>query len=485
MLSERAARALEVLVAIAAATYVLLYLFLALAHLRYPFELEWMEGGVLEHVRRVLSGDKLYVAPSVEFVPFIYTPLYYYAGAALSAVLGLGFVPLRLLSIACSLGCAALVFSFVRREVKNRALAGLAASLFLASYGATLAWMDLARVDSLFLLLSLAAAWLVRFREIWWGRALAGVLVALAFFTKQSALLFAASLGAYLLLCDLRRAAWFLAPAVALIAGGSWLLDHIHDGWFYYYVFWLPQQHPWVQSMFVDFWRYDILPAVGVAGLVALMALTVRRRRRPFYLFFGGGAVAVAWSGRLHFGGFPNTLLPAFAAIAVLAGIGAHELCWMANALPAPRRGAMRLFLAICAAAQLWMLHYDPIKLIPTKRDVRAGEALIETLRAIDGEVWVLGPGYLAPRAGKKSYAHEWAIKDVLNFGGGDPGRDLTRDILRAIRSRRFAAVLTETEYLEKELSSGYHDDGEPIADKRAFFARTGTPTRPRTIWKR
>ena len=58
---------------------------------RYPFELEWMEGGVLDHVRVVLSGQPLYRAPSVEFTPFIYTPFYYAVCAALARVFGVGF----------------------------------------------------------------------------------------------------------------------------------------------------------------------------------------------------------------------------------------------------------------------------------------------------------------------------------------------------------------------------------------------------------
>ena len=42
-----------------------LYLVLAVIHLSYPFELEWMEGGMVDHVRRVLAGQKLYVKPTI------------------------------------------------------------------------------------------------------------------------------------------------------------------------------------------------------------------------------------------------------------------------------------------------------------------------------------------------------------------------------------------------------------------------------------
>ena len=35
----------------------------------YPFDLEWMEGGMLLHADRVLKGEGIYVPPSFEFIP--------------------------------------------------------------------------------------------------------------------------------------------------------------------------------------------------------------------------------------------------------------------------------------------------------------------------------------------------------------------------------------------------------------------------------
>ena len=49
-----------------------LYLGFSLRRITYPFELEWMEGGSLEHLMRVLRGERLYLRPSLEFAgPFV------------------------------------------------------------------------------------------------------------------------------------------------------------------------------------------------------------------------------------------------------------------------------------------------------------------------------------------------------------------------------------------------------------------------------
>ncbi|WP_322487719.1 hypothetical protein [Chloroflexus sp.] len=57
---------------------VTLFLWVALSRLSYPFAIEWLEGNSFLHVLRVLQGQPLYVAPSYDFIPMIYTPLYYY-----------------------------------------------------------------------------------------------------------------------------------------------------------------------------------------------------------------------------------------------------------------------------------------------------------------------------------------------------------------------------------------------------------------------
>ena len=55
-------------VAVVAGLFVLMYLVVALARLRYPYELEWIEGGMVNHVAQLRSGQPLYGPPSVTFL---------------------------------------------------------------------------------------------------------------------------------------------------------------------------------------------------------------------------------------------------------------------------------------------------------------------------------------------------------------------------------------------------------------------------------
>ena len=42
---------------------------------RFPFELEWIEGGTVTTLQHILSGRFLYGPPSLEFVPLLYLSL--------------------------------------------------------------------------------------------------------------------------------------------------------------------------------------------------------------------------------------------------------------------------------------------------------------------------------------------------------------------------------------------------------------------------
>src|SRR5712692_2235180 len=108
-LGVRVARALAVASA-ALATAVLLYVFAR--RLTYPYDLEWMEGGMLCHALRLMEGKPIYAAPSVDFIPYLYTPLYPYVLFLLSKVVGLGYTVARLVSVLSFVAAGVLGYRF-------------------------------------------------------------------------------------------------------------------------------------------------------------------------------------------------------------------------------------------------------------------------------------------------------------------------------------------------------------------------------------
>jgi 4-amino-4-deoxy-L-arabinose transferase-like glycosyltransferase len=125
---------LRALLVAAAGAHLAAFLFVAVARLIYPYELEWVEGGLADEVLAILRGQAPYARPSLHPVAFIYPPLYFYASAAVAALIGPGFLPLRLVSLAATLACFGLIYALVRQGGGGRAAGLVAAGLFAATF---------------------------------------------------------------------------------------------------------------------------------------------------------------------------------------------------------------------------------------------------------------------------------------------------------------------------------------------------------------
>ncbi|MCI0437841.1 MAG: glycosyltransferase family 39 protein, partial [Chloroflexi bacterium] len=313
-----------------AVAFILAYVATALLRIGHPFELEWMEGGSVDHVRRALDAERLYVAPSLDFTPFIYPPLYYYVAAAFSTVMGAGFEALRLVSFLSSLGSFLLIFLIIKHETNSKAAAILGAGLFAATYQLGGTWFDIARVDSLHLLLMLGGIYTLRFHRSERAYLLAGLLIALSYFTKQSAMSVMLPLIAYALITDWQKAVYFMGSLGVVAVGGTFLLDALHDGWFSFYIFDLPQQHTIVPHFYLAFWTEDLLKPLPIAIVMAALYLFSQGAKpdKSRFLFYGlltVGIVGGAWYSRLHSGGWFNVLIPMYALISILFGLAAHS----------------------------------------------------------------------------------------------------------------------------------------------------------------
>lgn len=114
----------------------------------YPYDLEWMEGGMLVHAWRIQHGLPIYVEPDATWIPYIYPPGYPAVVAAVGAITGLGLPLGRAVSVAGTLAaCGALLFAGWRQ---GSAVAGLlGAMVFLACWPDSGAFYDLVRPDAL------------------------------------------------------------------------------------------------------------------------------------------------------------------------------------------------------------------------------------------------------------------------------------------------------------------------------------------------
>ncbi|NOY05279.1 MAG: hypothetical protein GXO82_01380 [Chlorobi bacterium] len=494
-LTARGVRFVLVLVAV---SFIVVYVALALSRIAYPYELEWMEGGILDHVARLLSGKGLYIEPSLEFTPFVYTPLYYYISAGFAKVFGSGLFPLRLVSFLASLGSMAILFAFTRRETGSAVLGILSAGLFAAAFNITGAWYDIARVDSLFVLLLLSSVYVFRHVPSFSGLLLAGVLMSLSVLTKQIALVACLTLSVYSV-AFLPRKVRFVFPLVVVIIVGlaTLVLNWSSNGWFWYYVFELPRRHPVSMEKLVGFWVRDIGMLSIAFGMSLVYVISLVRDEKwkdaVFYVLLMAGMVGASWISRLHSGNYINVLIPAVAVIALVFPLGLQVLLpgyfyRSRESKPAPgREFALSDYLVVfLCVAQFLSLAYDPMDQVPTSKDRAAGDGLVQKLTNIDGEVFIPFHGYLATLSGKKPYAHIMALSDVIRSNDRAQGMHVMKQLADAFRKQRFSAVILDGEDrlgMEREVKQWYFLQGRVFNTDDVFYPVTGALWRPEFLY--
>lgn len=434
------------LMVISAGGFVGLIYWIAYRRLRYPNELEWAEGGMIDMVRRVAAHQSLYTAPSKLFVPYMYTPLYYYASAALGHFTGIHLSTLRLVSLAASTGCLILIFLLVRQWTGKLLPATFACGLFAALDAVAHYWFDLGRVDMLYLFFILAAILLARD-----GRSiLAAIAFALAFDTKQTALVVAVCVLAH----ELDRPRKLLQGLLtfAALAGASvWFLNHQTQGWFSYYAFRLPSHQAWMVHKLGSFLLRDLVFPLSISLVLIVAACAfkpasfVRNPRQLLFLLFTTAGLGISCiTARLHLGGTNNVTLPLWAWICILAALSLHSLLEATNEMESSVGAKLRLVLMTACLLQFLQLVESPSQYVPTHQQQLLAQQMNQKIAAIQGNVFVVHNVVDAGSAGKATYANSMAIWDVLRADRGPAAQNLRTELIQSFQQKEFSAVLAD-----------------------------------------
>jgi len=417
------------------------FIFVAVSSMHYPFHLEWMEGQNIDVVQRVASGLPVYTEPTLDYVPFIYTPYYYYVVAFVSLLTGVDFFSGRLVSTLATLGSGALIYGWIRKDGGHWKAALIGAGLFFATYKLSGRWFDVARIDSLFLFLTLAGLFVFYYYRGWSNALCAAALLTAAFFTKQSALLMALPMLVTGIWLDRRHALITSGLFAIMLIAGIAAYNAVSDGWFSFYVFRVPAGHVIDRNLILGFWTNDMFRHFGfifvLLGLAFVRWISQDPNKVGWYGALALGGIGAAYASRLHMYGWVNVLMPAHAVLALFAGLSFTAF---------ERRGYQALLVAnLLVIIQIVSLLYNPIPLFPTQKYVEKGNRFLERIAAIKGDIFMPDLQFVQTRVGKKSYALGMAAYDIFRSDLKEENyvkNRLERQLQEAIRNRQFAAVM-------------------------------------------
>jgi hypothetical protein len=422
-------------------------------------------------VHRILAGQPLYPAPTAGYVPDGYPPLYFFVSAAVARVLGVSYLSLRLVSLISSLACFALLARLIQRETGSIAAGTGAAGMFAATYFVAGTWFDIARVDSLFLALSIAGLYAARHMRATRGAIAVGVLLAAAALTKQTGLAEGVAVFGVLLTGPRRRLAAVAALTEAAVFGVSTVVLRLTSGgWYTYYTFRQMSEQSLTYGNFGWFWT-ALLTATGLAAGAALIGA----RRVPRELLAGCAALAAeGYATLVHSGGAINDMLPAYLAVALLAGLALGSSVRWVTIVSGVLVLAQSVFLLASA---------HPAQAIPASADRAAGEQLVAGMRAFGGDVAVPGEPSLSLLAGMAPAAVPGAVYDVLRATDKAGILSYRGSAYEAVKGHRFSAFIASSlgQPLNNpsDLVKDYQECLQPLPAKGAVTLLVPVPKRP------
>lgn len=322
------------------------------ARLSYPYDLEWMEGGMLAHAWRLDQGLQIYVRPNLDFVPYVYPPGYSAVVALFGKVFGLSMPLGRLVSVVCILASAAIMGWSLRQDQAPRAIVWAIPIMFLGTYPMVGAFYDLVRPDSMAVALLGASLALSLDTERRWAPVASGLLLAAAFLTKQNTAVLGAPMLLALLQRDRRAGLWFAASSIgpALLSIG--VLQWWSSGNFLVWMLEVPRSH-------VALWSrlgHEVPIEWGTALPLAFAVV----------------AVAWVWDAIRH-----QRLIPGPVAVAVPVWAGMAAIAWglrEINPSFAPGMAAFAFWGAVAGPLALVVLALGT--LVQAAQDAASGETI-------------------------------------------------------------------------------------------------------------
>ncbi len=433
-----------------------LFTYVALFSINYPFHLEWMEGHTVDIIQRLRDGLPFYTKPTLEYVPYIYTPYYFYVATFVSYFTGVDFLAGRLVSFASTLGTVWLLYAWMRKEGGDKFISLVAGGIYLSTYILSARWLDVARVDSLYLFLMAAGLYIFYFDRSKYTGLMAGCIFAAAFFTKQSAIL--ALMPCFIAALYVRPKDAFIAGGVtaAIILAGCALLEYNSNGWFGFYVYDIPAGHTNDGRKIYTFWKVDLIPTAAIMMVTAVFGLLASyakgHKALLWYASIAVGFIGSAYVSRIHSYGHLNVIMTAYFTFALLSGL-LLVIC-------AERYRIINITACLALCYQFYSLNYDPQRFIPNQHAIKRGNELLEEIRKVDGDVLFTELQYVQPRVGKKTFTIGMAGFDLMraNLKGKQHIKEAyMQELVEAVRSKKFAAIITGYFIKVNELRNNYN----------------------------
>ncbi len=401
------------------------YLWLGIHRVSYPLEIDWIEGCMTDHISRIAHGLPIYVEPSLKFIPLAYMPFFTVVSGGVAHVFGEGFWAGRMVSFLSSVLLSLLIAGIVLAETKRPTLAIAASGIHMLAFGFTGACYDIARPDSLMLLLTFSGLAILRWSKGLTGAMIAAVLLTLGFFTKQHSLIFSMTAMCYLAVSDRRRLVPFGLAMLVGCLGGYMVLNAWLGRWFHVFTWSIPRGWSTFSraslQTYIGKGLFGALAAMTVPSILSLgLASRPSREGTTLWYWAGLGAIGTGLLATLDPWAYKHVFTPTVVAFVVLGPIALERLSRQLEAGSVGSKGFATTAIYAVAAVQFLPLLYPVHSEMPRRHAHEAHQKLLALIRSYPGDVMVPNHGWYTAEAGKSSGLQMIALDDIIRSRGNE-----------------------------------------------------------------
>ena len=405
-------------------------------HINFPLNLEAMELTVLQHLRRIMAGQSLYVEPSPDFVPLAYAPLYYYFSVPFAWLFGANLFTMRLVAILGMLGSGIIIFLVVRKHTQSYWWGFIAAGLFAAAYRAMDTYLDNAHSDSWLLCSVLLGCYLIDLNRSHTTNLLGVFFLVVSFWFKQHGAIFAIGGVLYLTWRDGVKNSWMYWALAALLGPVLYALAPalLFGPQFHYYTLTVPSH--WSELSFGTIYRYIgyvvknyfILAGVGVS--TSFYFLIKKLNKVSVWYFMLPFAMLSGFMGAMDPGSNNNIFINMGVWFILTGALGLH---WLTGQFARVNQWGMQLAgLAVSFA----LFFFNPVSVLVSPDAPETYQDFVGYLNSLDGPVYAPWLGQLEDGYQFTPSVHWVPMEDLVRGTGVDENnhpvtRDLLSDVLQ------------------------------------------------------
>ncbi|MBE7410840.1 MAG: glycosyltransferase family 39 protein [Leptospiraceae bacterium] len=334
-------------------SFVSIFAFVDLGYdiLRLKVNFGHFEDTSIHEIFRILEGGQLYSTPSIEYIPLLYGPVYFYLSIPFAILFGKSFLAGRAISILSTLVIFLLTYFLIRKMARIKTgqtilFTIISIGLFVSANEIFDFWLYTAKVDALFLLfLVLAYLFFLYSEKNEKYLYVSSVFSSFLFFTKQNGILLPFFILLYLALLKEKKRFILFGSMFSLISVILFLFFYLHSGEkFITFFLSIPSSHPLLWKKYSPELFQFFTPFLG-AILVFLVAIIgnsfkkekiqnfgntlfwkfCKQKKNAYPILFLVSLFSISFLGRMKVGAVGNSWIYFVFSLSVFFSIFIHR----------------------------------------------------------------------------------------------------------------------------------------------------------------